>query len=84
MVKRQNVNGKTVTRPNYEDIKGGTTANGTSYKGKPSASRGSPGLKPIESTNFDLSTEWYYDDASYLSVGYFKRRQKTLLVLIPI
>ena len=81
---------KTVTRPSYEDIKGGTTANGTSYKGKPSASRGSPGLKPIESTNFDLSTEWYYDDASYLSVGYFKKatvnfigRTTDLNVLIP-
>ena len=81
---------KTVTRPSYEDIKGGTTANGTSYKGQPSASRGSPGLKPIESTNFDLSTEWYYDDASYLSVGYFKKatvnfigRTTDLNVLIP-
>ena len=63
---------KTVTRPSYEDIKGGTTT-GTSYKGMPSASRGSPELRPIESTNFDLSTEWYYDDSSYLSVGYFKK-----------
>ena len=70
---------KTVTRPNYEDIKGGTTVNGTSYKGKPSASRGSPGLLPIESTNFDLSTEWYYNDASYLSVGYFKKATENFI-----
>ena len=70
---------KTVTRPNYEDIKGGTTANGTSYKGKPSASRGSPGLLPIESTNFDLSTEWYYNDVSYLSVGYFKKATENFI-----
>ena len=71
---------KTVTRPSYEDIKGGTSANGTSYKyGNVSASRGSPGLLPIEATNFDFSTEWYYDDASYMSVGYFKKKTKNFI-----
>ena len=28
---------------------------------------------PIESENFDLSVEWYYGDADYLSVGYFHK-----------
>lgn len=71
---------KTVTRPSYEDIKGGTSANGTSFKyGNVSASRGSPGLLPIESTNFDFSTEWYYSDASYLSVGYFKKATENFI-----
>src|SRR3546814_4426133 len=32
-----------------------------------------PGLKPLESKNFDLSFEWYYGEASYLSVGYFRK-----------
>jgi TonB-dependent receptor len=69
-----------VTRPSYEDIKGGTSANGTSFKyGNVSASRGSPGLLPIESTNFDFSTEWYYSDASYLSVGYFKKATENFI-----
>jgi len=37
------------------------------------ASAGNPGLLPHESENFDLSLEWYYDDASYISVGYFDK-----------
>jgi TonB-dependent receptor len=37
------------------------------------ASTGNPGLLPHESENFDLSLEWYYDDASYISVGYFDK-----------
>jgi TonB-dependent receptor len=37
------------------------------------ASVGNPGLLPHESENFDLSLEWYYDDASYISVGYFDK-----------
>ena len=83
---------KTMTRPNYEFIKGGTTANGTSFKyGDVSASRGSPELRPIESTNLDISKEWYYgDDANYVSVGYFKKKTSNFIgskteldVLIP-
>jgi TonB-dependent receptor len=65
---------KTVTRPNYEDIKGGVTANGTSFKqGGYTASSGNPGLKPIESTNFDFSLEWYYGETDYLSIGFFQK-----------
>ncbi len=37
------------------------------------ASAGNPGLLPHESENFDLSLEWYYGDASYVSVGYFDK-----------
>ena len=65
---------KTVTRPSYNDIKGGTTVNGDGYKyGGASASRGNPGLLPIEATNLDVSLEWYYDETDYLSIGYFKK-----------
>lgn len=34
---------------------------------------GNPGLLPYESENHDLSYEWYYDDASYFSIGYFHK-----------
>ncbi|MGB1290229.1 MAG: TonB-dependent receptor [Porticoccaceae bacterium] len=65
---------KTVTRPDFEAIKGGTTANSTIYSlSGHGASRGDPGLLPIESINFDLSLEWYYGDTDYLSLGYFKK-----------
>lgn len=34
---------------------------------------GNPGLLPYESENHDISYEWYYDEASYLSIGYFNK-----------
>ncbi|MBT7374367.1 MAG: TonB-dependent receptor, partial [Porticoccaceae bacterium] len=66
---------KTVTRPNYQDIRGGASLGGLSYKTDqdPKATGGDPNLQPIESTNIDLSSEWYYGDESYFSVGYFKK-----------
>jgi TonB-dependent receptor len=36
-------------------------------------SLGNPGLLPFESENNDISYEWYYDDASYFSIGYFHK-----------
>lgn len=66
---------KTATRPNYEQIKGGATLGGLTFKADQdlTASGGNPGLLPIESTNFDFSSEWYYGDESYVSIGYFKK-----------
>ncbi len=66
---------KTVTRPNYNDIRGGASLGGLTYKTNedPKAKGGDPRLKPIESTNIDLSSEWYYGDESYVSIGYFKK-----------
>jgi TonB-dependent receptor len=66
---------ETITRPNYNDIKGGLIPDGTQYfpNTRPSASAGNPSLVPIQSENLDLSVEWYYDSGSYLSVGYFEK-----------
>ncbi|MDB2512247.1 TonB-dependent receptor [Luminiphilus sp.] len=41
--------------------------------GEATASVGNPGLLPYESDNFDLSLEYYYGDASYVSAGYFDK-----------
>ena len=64
---------ETVTRPNYDAIKGGLIPDGTQFfpNTRPQASAGNPGLVPIQSENLDFSFEWYYADSSYLSVGYF-------------
>lgn len=35
---------------------------------------GNTSLVPLQSSNFDLSLEWYYGDASYVSVGFFDKR----------
>ncbi len=34
---------------------------------------GNPGLLPYQSENIDFSLEWYYGEASYVSVGYFDK-----------
>lgn len=65
---------KTLTRPSFTDIQGGITVDSTSFKrAGADAKGGNPGLVPIESTNYDLSVEWYYGEGSYLSVGYFEK-----------
>ena len=66
---------ETITRPNFNDIKGGLAPDGTQYfpNTRPSASTGNPGLVPIQSKNLDLSWEWYYAGGSYFSVGYFDK-----------
>jgi outer membrane receptor protein involved in Fe transport len=51
---------RTVTRANYNDIKGGTTTSSIYGLAGHGASRGEPSLKPIESSNLDISVEWYY------------------------
>jgi len=67
---------ETITRPSYDAIKGGLSvaASGLYYTNvNPSASGGNPGLVPIQSENLDFSFEWYYDDSSYFSIGYFEK-----------
>jgi TonB-dependent receptor len=66
---------ETITRPNYNDIKGGLQPNSTQFfaNTRPQASAGNPGLVPIQSFNVDLSFEWYYAPGSYLSLGYFEK-----------
>lgn len=45
----------------------------------PTASASNPGLLPLESTNFDLSLEWYYAEGSYASVGLFEKNVKNFI-----
>jgi TonB-dependent receptor len=72
---------ETITRPSYNDIKGGLSPNGTQFfpNTRPQASSGNPGLVPIQSFNIDLSFEWYYADGSYMSVGYFDKDVKNFI-----
>lgn len=66
---------ETITRPSYNDIKGGLSPSGTIYRPdqRLQAASGNPGLVPIQSFNTDLSFEWYYGDGSYFSFGYFDK-----------
>ncbi|QEY17752.1 TonB-dependent receptor [Cellvibrio sp. KY-GH-1] len=51
-------------------INGSSLNEGTSVR----ATGNNPMLKPLESSNFDLSVEWYFDEASYASAGIFEKR----------
>ena len=64
---------ETIGRPGWNDIQGGANLAGQLRFDGGTGSSGDPGLKPLESTNYDLSLEWYYGDASYVSVGYFRK-----------
>lgn len=64
---------KTIARPNYNDIKGGFVWATAPRIAMGEASAGNPDLDPLESTNYDVSAEWYYADASYVSLGVFKK-----------
>jgi TonB-dependent receptor len=68
---------ETIARPSYADLRGNLSIGQVLrvVQGEHIASGvvGNPGLLPHESENFDLSLEWYYDDASYVSVGYFDK-----------
>lgn len=61
---------ETIGRPGYADLRPNVALNSAYER---TANGGSPGLKPMESKNFDISTEWYYNDDSYVSVGYFRK-----------
>lgn len=65
----------TITRPAYNNLDGGLTVNSPARVGGGSTGfSGNPGLLPYKSKNIDLSAEWYYAPASYLSVGYFNKK----------
>lgn len=51
-------------------IDGSSLLAGTSVR----ASGSNPMLKPLESSNVDVSVEWYFDDASYVSAGLWEKR----------
>ena len=64
---------ETIGRPGWNDIQGGANLAGQLRFDGGTGSSGDPGLKPLESTNYDLSLEWYYGEGSYVSVGYFRK-----------
>jgi TonB-dependent receptor len=65
--------GKSIGRPGWGDIQGGTTLDQLVRINGGTGDQGNPSLKPLESTNLDFSVEWYYAESSYLSVGYFHK-----------
>jgi len=71
--------GKTIARANIGSLTSGASPGGPSGATliNPAARGGgtanNPALIPLESTNIDVSLEWYFSDTGYVSAGYWKK-----------
>ncbi|MBX7495188.1 TonB-dependent receptor [Qipengyuania sp. 6B39] len=71
----------TITRPSYGNLGSLVIAEPLRVgAGGSQANTGDPGLVPYKSKNIDVSAEWYYDDASYVSVGFFNKNVSNFIV----
>tara|TARA_R110002153_G_scaffold135312_14_gene284857 strand:- start:6344 stop:9280 length:2937 start_codon:yes stop_codon:yes gene_type:complete len=76
---------KTIARPTYNNLSAastvGTPSSPTLLSDGPTAtaSSGNPALIPLESDNVDLSLEYYFDETSYVSVGFYDKRVKNFI-----
>lgn len=71
---------RTLTRPTLESLSPVTVITTTRQGGDLTSRSGNPNLKPFTSDNVDLSLEWYYDEASYASVGFFVKNVDNFIV----
>ncbi len=65
--------GKTITRAPLGLLAGGRSLSGSPKPGSRTGGQGNTDLLPFESTNLDLSLEYYYGEGSYVALGYFKK-----------
>ncbi|KPV93724.1 catecholate siderophore receptor CirA [Pseudoalteromonas sp. P1-9] len=65
--------GKTMSRAPLGDLAGVRLLSGSPKPGARTGSQGNTNLLPFESTNLDLSLEYYYGEGSYASIGYFRK-----------
>src|SRR5690606_30949025 len=69
----------TIRLPCWQDIQGGQRLDNIVRTIGGNGSRGNPALEPLKSQNFDLSLEWYYGEASYVSAGYFRKNVENFI-----
>lgn len=72
---------RSITRPNLTDMRGTEDVTTRPKPGQRDGNAGNPGLNPFTSDNFDLSFEWYYDEGSYASVGYYRKQVENFIVV---
>ncbi|MCW1987604.1 UNVERIFIED_ORG: iron complex outermembrane receptor protein [Sphingomonas sp. R1F5B] len=65
-----------IARPRYAQLAGAFSRNDTNF----TAAGGNPDLNPYQSTNYELSAEWYFRPGSLLSVEYFRRQISSYIV----
>ncbi|KMT64441.1 TonB-dependent receptor [Catenovulum maritimum] len=71
--------GKSIARAALGNLAGIRSLSSNPKPGARSGSAGNTNLLPFESTNLDLSLEWYYDEASYISLGLFSKKVKNFI-----
>ncbi|NQD37328.1 TonB-dependent receptor [Permianibacter sp. IMCC34836] len=76
--------GKTITRAPIGLLQGGRSFSGSPKLGSRTVSEGNTSLLPYESTNLDLSLEYYYGDRSYAAIGLFQKKVKNYVDYQPV
>ncbi len=71
---------KSLTRPTLSQMAPAVSIGATRPGGILNSSSGNSALNPFEADNIDLSVEWYYDEVSYLSAGYFRKNVENFIV----
>lgn len=71
--------GKSITRAPIGLLQGGRSFSGSPKLGSRTVSEGNTSLLPYESTNTDISLEWYYEEDSYASLGLFRKSVKNYI-----
>lgn len=71
---------RSITRPSIANMQPTRSIGNVRPNGPFLASAGNPGLTPFQSSNVDIALEWYYDDLSYASVGYFVKYIEDFIV----
>lgn len=71
---------QSITRPTLGAMIGTVSVTDRPKPGERSGTAGNPDLLPFTANNFDISAEWYYDDASYVSAGFFFKQVDNFIV----
>ena len=71
--------GKTIARAPLGSLAGGRSLGASTRVENRIGGEGNTNLNPYESTNLDLSLEYYYAEGSYASVGYFRKDVKNFI-----
>lgn len=73
---------RVMARQNWNDISA-SESYGSLNQAAPAGTRNNPSLKPQIADQFDVSWEWYFDDASLLSATYFYKDIQSYRVYSP-
>lgn len=69
---------RVMSRQNWQDISGNESMGALSTTAQNTGTRGNPQLRPTIASQFDISYEYYYADASLFSAAYFVKDLNTI------